>query len=91
MQRLLTIDVKKSQYHATTDTDSNAIPVPSVLVEDLELLTKTLGHLSSANAREREEKQQHHMCGCLVWDKLAACRRRSEVLLQQLATLLSKN
>ncbi len=57
--------------------------MPSVLVEDLDRLTKTLEHLP-ADAMEREEKQQHHMCVCLVQDKLAASRRRSEVLLQQL-------
>ena len=57
-------------------------------LEDFALLTKTLEHLS-AKAMEKEEKQQHHMCFRLVRDKLAARRRRSEVLLQQL-TLSSK-
>lgn len=78
---------KKRQHYASTDMGSTAA-VPSVLVEDLELLTKTLEHLS-ADAMEKEEKQQHHMCVCLVRDKLTAHRRRSEVLLQQL-TLSSK-
>jgi hypothetical protein len=75
------------QHATTTDTNSTAA-VPSVLVEDLELLNKTLQHLS-AKSMEKEEKQEHHMCVRLVRDKLAARRRRSDVLLQQL-TLLSK-
>jgi hypothetical protein len=56
--------------------------------KDIALLTKTLEHLS-AESMEKEEKQHHHLQVRLVRDKLAARRRRSEVLLQKL-TLSSK-
>ena len=63
-------------------------PVADNDVKDIALLTKTLQHLS-AESMEREEKQHRHPCVRLVRNKLAARRRRSEVLLQQL-TLSSK-
>ena len=51
--------------------------------EDLALLAKTLEHLSS-ETMEKDEELQHQLRVRLVRDKLAARRRRSEVLLQQL-------
>jgi hypothetical protein len=56
---------------------------------ELALLNKTLEHLSDDEAIEKEEKAQHSLRVCLVRDKLVACRRRSEVILQRL-NLLSK-
>lgn len=50
---------------------------------DLALFAKTIAHLE-VEALENEEKQQHGMCVRLVRDKLTACRRRSDILLQQL-------
>jgi hypothetical protein len=63
-----------------------ATSVPTVSTdgkEDLALLTKTQEHLSS-ESMEKEEKQQHQLRVRLVRDKLAARRRRSEVLLQKI-------
>ena len=50
---------------------------------DLALFSKTIAHLE-VEALENKEKQQHGMCVRLVRDKLTACRRRSDILLQQL-------
>ena len=50
---------------------------------DLALFAKTIAHLE-VEALEKEEKQQHGTCVRLVRDKLTACRRRSDILLQQL-------
>jgi hypothetical protein len=69
-----------------------ATSVPAVSTdgkEDLALLTKTLELLSS-ESMEKEEKQQHQLQVRLVRDKLAARRRRSEVLLQKIG-LASKS
>jgi hypothetical protein len=69
-----------------------ATSVPAVSTdgkEDLALLTKTLELLSS-ESMEKEEKQQHQLRVRLVRDKLAARRRRSEVLLQKIG-LASKS
>ena len=56
---------------------------------ELALLNKTLEHLSDDEAIEKEEKAHHSLRVRLVRDKLVACRRRSEVVLQRLK-LLSK-
>ncbi|KAI2496986.1 hypothetical protein MHU86_17513 [Fragilaria crotonensis] len=74
----------KKRNADTVDMDTNSfVPPLADNVEDLALLTKTLEHLA-AEAMEKEEKQHHHLRVRLVRDKLAARRRRSEVLLQQL-------
>ncbi|KAI2500766.1 hypothetical protein MHU86_13690 [Fragilaria crotonensis] len=79
----------KKRNADTVGMDTNSfVPPLADNVEDLALLTKTLEHLA-AEAMEKEEKQHHHLRVRLVRDKLAARRRRSEVLLQRL-TLSSK-
>jgi hypothetical protein len=71
------------------NADTILEPVPADNdAKDIAHLAKTLEHLS-AESMEKEEKQHHQLCVRLVRDKLAARRRRSEVLLQQL-TLSSK-
>jgi hypothetical protein len=50
---------------------------------DSAVLAQTLEHLE-AETLEKEEKQHHGICVRLVRDKLAACKRRSDMLLQQL-------
>jgi hypothetical protein len=50
---------------------------------DLALFANTIA-LLEAEALEKEEKQQHGMRVRLVRGKLTACRRRSDILLQQL-------
>ena len=63
------------QEPAVVDNDAN---------DDFALLTRTLEHALFAELIEKEEKQQHQMCDCLIRNKLAAPCRRSEALLQQL-------
>jgi hypothetical protein len=63
--------------------DLHAVKLNNNDSADMALLAKTVA-LLEVEALEKEEKQQHGMCVRLVRDKLTACRRRSDVLLQQL-------
>ena len=60
-----------------------SIMPPNNDADEIALLAQTLQHLE-AETLEKEEKQHHSMRVRLVRDKLIACKRRSDVLLQQL-------
>ena len=75
----LTTDAGRSELedvlHAVNPNNNDSV--------DFALSAKTIAYLE-VEALEKEEKQQHGMCVRLVRDKLTACGRRSDILLQQL-------
>ena len=80
---LVPVDNRRGKKQKRELEDVHAVNPNNNDSADLALFAKTIAHLE-VEALENEEKQQHGMCVCLVRDKLTACRRRSDILLQQL-------